>query len=115
MAKRLSNRLGPASKGQGWGLDPAPPNYWAFVTLPDPRFAEEEMFQEVRGAWARGSALAGSMVTTASTHLSCVMSSTPSSCCCSRSCVDGRLRIECIWRRHQQSAMHASLAPMAWT
>ena len=115
MAKRLSNRLGPASKGQGWGLDPAPPNYWAFVTLPDPCFAEEEMFQEVRGAWARGSALAGSMVTTASTHLSCVMSSTPSSCCCSRSCVDGRLRIECIWRRHQQSAMHASLAPMAWT
>ena len=56
MAERLGNHLGPASKGQGWGLDPAPPNYRAFVTLPDPCFAEEEMFREVRGAWARGRA-----------------------------------------------------------
>lgn len=69
------------------------------------------MFQKVRGAWARGSGLAGSMVTRVSTHSSCVMSSTPSSCCCLRSCVDGRLRMECIWRRHQWSAVHAPWPP----
>lgn len=58
-----------------------------------------------RGSGWSGATLSGPLADPAApTHSSCVMSSTPSSRCCSRNRVGGRLRMECIWRESQGSA-----------